>query len=81
MGYCPAYLQPQRVKGTSPGHPEKRDPALSQGLALPKAALHLRDAVLGAMRILTPPGHRDAGPGHPNGAGQVTRAFSAAERM
>lgn len=65
VGYCPAYLQPQRVKGTSPGHPEKRDSPLRQGFVLPKAALHLRDAVSGEMRILTLPGHRDAGPGHP----------------
>lgn len=34
------------------------DPALRQGLALPKATPHRRDTLLGAMRILTLPGHR-----------------------
>lgn len=38
-GYCPAYLEPWRVKGTFQG-----DPALHQDLALPKAAPHLWDA-------------------------------------
>lgn len=55
-GYCPAYLEPQRVNGTSRDTLGKgTEPSLRKGFALPEAAPRLWDAFLGAMLILPLP--------------------------